>query len=462
MSSYSTLNIGPLQVDSWKNDIDPAIMMLFVQSDKRISPISLEQWVAEDGEEEDWSEDRCEVKYICTASEMRDRLELRGYTRPVAEESFRIGIQRRIKELTEALELSKDLLAKHAIDSPDPHYLQQKEMERRTLEILKTMTPGAWVDAVRSVRDSPFDRHVVYSDVAELAPELQYVLVWAFAQFGFLGADPRCMLRLVLAACRDDESVTYDLTDLVMGGEFDSESDMIQHAEYLISREYDVNRTTVVLTEGSTDRWILERSMRLIYPHLAPFFSFMDFDGVRLEGGAGSLANMVKAFAGAGILNRVIALFDNDTAGNSALQSLKAISLPPNIKTLSLPLLELAMNYPTLGPSGVSVMDINGLACGIELFLGAEILTASDGGLVPVQWKGYDARLRRYQGELLAKGDVLDRFRAKLATCESDPSRIGEYDWHGLRLVIDMLRSSFHEEDTKAHLEYEAWAANEH
>ena len=107
-------------------------------------------------------------------------------------------------------------------------------------------------------------------------------------------------------------------------------------------------------------------------------------------------------------------------------------------------------------------MDINGLACGIELFLGAEVMTASDGGLVPVQWKGYDARLRRYQGELLAKGDVLDRFRAKLATCESDPSRIGEYDWHGLRLVIDMLRSSFHEEDTKAHLEYEAWAANEH
>ena len=107
-------------------------------------------------------------------------------------------------------------------------------------------------------------------------------------------------------------------------------------------------------------------------------------------------------------------------------------------------------------------MDINGLACGIELYLGAEVLTGSDGNPVPVQWKGYDARLRRYQGELLAKIEVLDRFRTKLATCESDPSRVAEYDWEGLRLIIDLLRRSFREEDAAAHLEYEEWAATEH
>ena len=43
MSSYSTLNIGRLQIDSWKNDIDAATMMLFVDTDKRVSPISLEE-----------------------------------------------------------------------------------------------------------------------------------------------------------------------------------------------------------------------------------------------------------------------------------------------------------------------------------------------------------------------------------------------------------------------------------
>jgi hypothetical protein len=233
---------------------------------------------------------------------------------------------------------------------------------------------------------------------------------------------------------------------------------MIRYAEYLISREYDVNRTTVVLTEGSTDRWIIAGAMKVICPHLAPFFSFMDFDGVRMEGGAGALANMVKAFAGAGILNRVIALFDNDTAGTLALQNLKRIALPANIKAFTLPPIDVARQYPTLGPGGVSVMDVNGMACGIELYLGNEILAQPDGTLAPVQWKGYDPKLRQYQGELLAKRDVIDRFKKKIAICESDRSRLPEYDWSGLGLVINLLRTAFHEDDAKAHLEYEAWA----
>ena len=138
-----------------------------------------------------------------------------------------------------------------------------------------------------------------------------------------------------------------------------------------------------------------------------------------MEGGAGALANMVKSFSGAGVSNRVIALFDNDTAGKLALQNLKGIALPANIKAFTLPPIEIARSYPTLGPSGISVMDINGMACGIELYLGTEVLTGADGNLMPVQWKGYDVKLRQYQGELLAKGEVLDRFREKIAVCES-------------------------------------------
>ena len=332
---------------------------------------------------------------------------------------------------------------------------------RRTIEILETLTAETWVGAIRSVREAPTIWMNKFDDSSQSSPAVQFVGVWRFYRFGFPGADPRCMLRLLLDAFPDDERVTYDLTDLVASGEFDSTFDMIQHSEYFASREYDVDKTTVVLTEGSTDRWILERSIKLIYPHLAPFFSFMDFDGVRLEGGAGSLANMVKAFAGAGILNRVVALFDNDTAGLSALQNLRPIDLPSHIKALSLPDVEVGRRYPTLGPSGMSVMDINGLACGIELYLGCDSLGGPDGTLVPVQWKGYDPRLRRYQGELLAKGEVLERFQGKLTTCESDPSRINDFDWTGMRLVIDMLRSAFQQEDKIAHLEYEEWVANE-
>jgi len=463
MSSHSTLKIGDFEIEWCKNDIDPAIMMLFVRTDKRTSPISLEEWTSAGGDAEHWSDDRCEVTYSCAVSHMRDRLELRGYTYEVAKESFRIGVHHQIGVLRESLQSSKGLLAAFPSD-PDPHYLWVKQREQRTLEILEVLSPEAWVNGVRATREYPADRLVDFGDVPELKPEEQYVLASSFGryhQFGFPGADILCMLRLVLDAFSNDDRVTYDLTDLVMGDCFDSDSDMIEYAEYILSREYDQTRTTVVLTEGSTDRWILERSAKLICPHLAPFFSFMDFDGVRLEGGAGSLANMVKAFAGAGILNRVVALFDNDTAGNSALQSVRSLRLPWNIKVLTLPLIEIAKTYPTLGPAGVSVMDINGLACAIELYLGSDCLTGSDGNLVPVQWKGYDSKLRRYQGELLAKSEVLERFRAKLATCEAEPSRLDEFDWSGLREVIDLLRSAFHQDDKIAHLEYERWSASE-
>ena len=60
--------------------------------------------------------------------------------------------------------------------------------------------------------------------------------------------------------------------------------------------------------------------MQLLYPHLADYFTFMDFEGARVGGGAGNLANIVKAFAGAGIVNKIIAIFDNDTAGEAAIQ----------------------------------------------------------------------------------------------------------------------------------------------
>ena len=44
----------------------------------------------------------------------------------------------------------------------------------------------------------------------------------------------------------------------------------------------------------------------------------MDFEGARVSGAAGSLAALVKAFVGAGIANRVVALFDNDTAATAS------------------------------------------------------------------------------------------------------------------------------------------------
>lgn len=48
------------------------------------------------------------------------------------------------------------------------------------------------------------------------------------------------------------------------------------------------------------------------------------------------------------------AIFDNDAAGHEALASLKSIALPSNIRAITLPDLEFARDYPTIGPHGQS------------------------------------------------------------------------------------------------------------
>ena len=108
-------------------------------------------------------------------------------------------------------------------------------------------------------------------------------------------------------------------------------------------------------------------------------------------------------------------MFDNDTAAEEAILALNKINIPPNIKVLRYPYLEMASNYPTIGPTGIEFTDINGLACSIELYLGRDILTNNDEydyptKYIPVQWKGYSQSLRKYQGEILYKEQILKKY----------------------------------------------------
>jgi hypothetical protein len=263
--------------------------------------------------------------------------------------------------------------------------------------------------------------------------------------YGFPGEDVRHVIRLAIEVCPEDELV-YDLTDLVLGGHYDSSTDVVAEADYLLTEDFALTRRVIVLTEGATDKWILERSLRLLYPHLADFYAFMDFEGARVAGGAGALASMVKAFVGAGILNRVVAVFDNDTAGSTAIRLLAPIRLPRNIVALQYPRLPAATAYPTIGPTGEVEMDVNGVAGSIELYLGTDVLSVEN-KLAPVQWRGFDEVIRQYQGEVLGKKLIHERFAAKLAECEASPDRMELYDWEGVRLALAQIFSAFHQID---------------
>jgi hypothetical protein len=172
-----------------------------------------------------------------------------------------------------------------------------------------------------------------------------------------------------------------------------------------------------------------------VRPYLTDLTRFLDYER-RPGGGAGPLAGMVRAFAAAGIANRVVAVFDNDTAAAAALRSLRKLELPSQIKVIQYPDLSLAQAYPVLCPPGSEPpgctpgpADVNGLAASIELYLGRDVLTRPDGTLYPVRWVSCDRTAGRSQG----KFDDRDK------------------DWSGLLLIIDAIFAAAKHTTTAAH-----------
>ncbi|MGW5768656.1 hypothetical protein ACWEVY_05840 [Streptomyces longwoodensis] len=206
----------------------------------------------------------------------------------------------------------------------------------------------------------------------------------------------------------------------------------------------------VVLTEGRSDVAVLEPSFALLYPHLKDLVRFMDFT-YRPAGGAGPLASTLRTFAAAGIANRVVGLFDNDTAGCDALRALRPDTLPANLRALRYPDLELARRYPTIGPPTCDALegrqehaDINGAACSIELYLGRDLLVQEDGSLPPVQWRSFVPGMNRYQGEITNKAALQSAFQTKVRTATDFPSAMATQDWSGLQAIFAGVLAAFH------------------
>jgi len=414
-------------------------MSVFRNSDMRVRRVPSSSDEAANYNIDKDSTDEIELAtYEASADVVRDRLELMGFTLSTALSGFdralRLGDSRHRK----LMDSVRDSSGSAFTDDDGP--------------VLSTLTAVQWMEGLRTIRDRAL-AETPRDDPPPSSAMVRYMVSNQRRWFGFPGYDTRLALRLALEVCQGDR-VVYDLTELILGDVFGSSEQLAGHVDYLLTEGITRTRRIIVLTEGVTDKRAIERSLALLYPHLADNYRFMDFDGARVGGSAGSLAALVKAFVGVGIANRVIALFDNDTAATAAMRSLSQISLPPNIKVLQYATLPLASRYPTIGPSGVVVMDVNELAGSIELYFGRDVLEQGP-QLVPVQWKGFDEGLRRYQGEITDKAAVQRRFDDKLAEAEACRASIEHQDWTGMTLILDQLRRAFHAQDAAQILDLE-------
>lgn len=433
MGSYAECWLDDLHVGSSRNDIDPYLITLFRPQDKVVLsypfhrlPSILERY------RESLEEDR-DLKllyYQIPVRVARDRLEVLGYTLNTVEEAFKEWAKRKHTEIAESIQgwAERDSETQKLLAD---HY-------RADAKILESLTPFSWIEALKTIRSSGLETnyHRRYEGPHK-GTLIEYMLSndW----YGFPGHDMFVPLRLAIEAFGDNGDLIYDLTDLLWSEYFDEEEDLVAYGLGVTAAEYSATAKTIVLTEGKTDAWILSESFKVLFPHLQDYFSFLDFESTGYGGGVGNLANVVKAFAGAGIVNNVVALFDNDTAAAAACKTLEKIALPANIVIRRLPERDLLRNYPTIGPTGAATLDVNGIAASIELYLGEDVLRLDGGDLAVVQWTGYERSVNQYQGELLEKAKVQARFREKLSqhTGSAGP------EWDDLKAVFSVLFTAF-------------------
>jgi hypothetical protein len=225
-------------------------------------------------------------------------------------------------------------------------------------------------------------------------------------ELGVYGLSLDAHLHSILSVLSDNDFVEYDLTDVINGGWV--EEDQAKYVDY---------EKIIILTEGKSDVEFISKSIEKLYPHLKEYYHFIDFDEYKVESSASALVKLITSFAAANVKHPIIALFDNDTAGLKEMKKLTSKSVPPNIKILKYPDITIAKKYPTVGPTGKKKMNVNGLACSIEMYFGVDVLTRNN-ELIPIQWKGFEEKEKKYQGEISDKNYVQETFRKKLKKTE--------------------------------------------
>lgn len=429
MGTYCELYVDNYPVLSSKSNVVDVVMTLFREGDKRVYERKVSErnpltW----GQLEDDSEVETVYEYSNTVTNIIDRLEIMGFTLQRVEREFK----QEIKEVIQNMEES-------ATESLEDLY-------KEYIKILENANIKSFIDAFTEIRikklQPSYFTHLKFDGAS---PLVNYILNETDEfYYGFPCQSLRSFLRVFLESCPKDSLVTQDITDLVAAEYYEPDDAVCEMEVNGLIEDFGINSKIIILTEGSSDREILSRSLKILYPHLYEYYSFMDFDASNVAGGAVALVSQIKSFIGAGITNRIVALFDNDTAAFAAVRGLNKTELTKNIFIEHYPRIELAENYPTLGPTGISEMDVNGLAGSIEIYLGKEVLNIN-GQLAPVQWKGFDSSQRKYQGELIEKTEIQQRFFKKIEVCEKEPEKIESYDWSGLRSIFNMVFNVFNE-----------------
>lgn len=409
VNTHGSLRVGQISVPLSKSGVSPELLAAFHPDmlQERIVP-----W-------DDTYDDRV-VEFRAPARQVARRLDLMGIDRDAV-------LSLLDSQLAEEIE---------SLDYDDfPRYLplaSAQELEENR-DFLRSLTAGAWVELVGRSSPMPATHGEFFPVPGSCSWLMKEVEDW----------NELHALRIILLALPDAE-VVLDISDLIAFKRVTNQGKVSLSSLGVAWSHPPLGAPLIVLTEGRTDSEFIGAAVHVLYPYLSDLIKFLEWER-RPEGGVSALKRMTISFGAAGVANRIVAIFDNDTAAADVLRSLDLTSLPANIRVLRYPDLDLARHYPTLrSPEGsMDVSDVNGLAGSIELYLGRDVLELDGGSLCPVQWKSFINGMQRYQGEITHKRKIQDAFRDKCKQALCVPEKVTEQDWDGMRSIIEAILSSF-------------------
>jgi hypothetical protein len=437
VGSYASLTIGGHELFQTKSYVDPIAMTVFSERDRsavllvaegetsNATPIPT-SWTRSELDEYRGDGQRAKIVYRASSWAVAERLEAMGISLSQVRSAFERRLRERADEIADAAE--DDDVSRIALAAMLRH-ATFLDWSSAFQEFMADDTRLGWPSATPKTLRTEMIRFIEEESEDDTF-------------FGMPG-DARWLLRAATEICGPKAAVEYDITELVLSGYYELNEPVAARAKAGLRREARHSAPLVVLTEGSTDAAALKGAVRLLAPHLVDYLTLLDFEATNAAGGVGYLVSAVRAFAAAGIVNRTVALFDNDVAGRAAIRVLERSHLPESIRVVSLPNLPVAREYPTRGPSGASIQNVNGRAASIELYFGEDVLRSGNGDLMPVTWGGRDTVLDDWQGEVIDKGELQRRFREKLLLAEGDPTLLDTLDWSGMRLIIDRILHAF-------------------
>lgn len=225
--------------------------------------------------------------------------------------------------------------------------------------------------------------------------------------------DPYITLRMLAENQANlNLEVQWNYADAVDGGWINQSN--------LVKEMASQNRVLIV-TEGSSDSFILQKTIEELYPDIADFFDFVDMDKNYPFTGTGNLYNFCMGLCRINIKNNIIVIFDNDTEGLMKYKQSESLEKPPSLLITKLPDHSDFCELQTIGPQGNKAGNINGKAVAIECFLDFQSLPQPP----CIRWTSYNRRENEYQGELENKDEYVRVFkRANLTDASYNTSKL--------------------------------------